>query len=141
MKYIYSKADPKKILHIIHRADDFEKRKDLLDSREFLQVASIKENRETSFPPHYHLWKDTNFQKFIAQESWVVIKGTVRVDFYDTDHSFVCSEVLDAGDASITLMGGHGYTILEDDTLVYEYKTGPYFGQDLDKRFIEPNND
>lgn len=141
MKYIYSKVDPKKILHIIHRVDDFEKRKDLLDSREFLQVASIKENQEKSFAPHHHLWKDTNFQKFIAQESWVVIKGKVKVDFYDTDHSFICAEVLDAGDTSITLMGGHGYTILENDTLVYEYKTGPYFGQDLDKRFIETDND
>ena len=30
------------------------------------------------------------------------------------------------------------YTILEDNTIVYEYKTGPYEGQELDKKFIEP---
>jgi hypothetical protein len=27
------------------------------------------------------------------------------------------------------LYGGHTYQILEDDTIVYEYKTGPYEGQ------------
>ena len=32
--------------------------------------------------------------------------------------------------------GGHTYEILESDTLVYEYKTGPYEGQKLDKEFI-----
>ena len=32
--------------------------------------------------------------------------------------------------------GGHTYSILEDDTVIYEYKTGPYFGQTLDKEFI-----
>jgi hypothetical protein len=43
----------------------------------------------------------------------------------------------DGGSANvITLEGAHTYTILENDTLVYEYKTGPYEGQELDKQFI-----
>ena len=29
------------------------------------------------------------------------------------------------------------YIILEDDTIVYEYKTGPYEGQEMDKVFLE----
>ena len=37
---------------------------------------------------------------------------------------------------SFTLQGGHNYLILEDDTLVYEFKTGPYEGQEFDKKFI-----
>ena len=32
--------------------------------------------------------------------------------------------------------GGHTYEILVDDTVVYEYKTGPYMGQAKDKEFI-----
>ena len=40
------------------------------------------------------------------------------------------------GDASFTLYGGHTYKILEQDTIVYEYKTGPYLGQTFDKEFI-----
>ena len=33
--------------------------------------------------------------------------------------------------------GGHTYEILEEDTIVYEYKTGPYEGQSLDKTFLQ----
>lgn len=36
-----------------------------------------------------------------------------------------------------TLEGGHNYLINEENTLVYEYKTGPYEGQKMDKTFIE----
>ena len=45
--------------------------------------------------------------------------------------------ILEQGDASFTLEGGHNYQILEDNTLVYEYKTGPYEGQKLDKVFLK----
>ena len=41
------------------------------------------------------------------------------------------------GDCSMTFEGGHTYTILEDDTVVYEYKTGPYQGQKMDKVFLD----
>ena len=56
---------------------------------------------------------------------------------YDIDNTTVlATPTLEPGDASFTLQGGHTYEILEDDTVVYEYKTGPYEGQELDKRFI-----
>ena len=44
--------------------------------------------------------------------------------------------MLETGDVSITLYGGHTYTILED-ALVYEFKTGPYTGQENDKIFLK----
>ena len=37
----------------------------------------------------------------------------------------------------MTFRGGHNYLCLEDDSLVYEYKTGPYYGQKKDKVFID----
>ena len=45
--------------------------------------------------------------------------------------------VIRQGDCSMTFEGGHTYTILEDDTVVYEYKTGPYEGQANDKVFLD----
>jgi hypothetical protein len=56
--------------------------------------------------------------------------------FYDLDNTVLAERVLMAGDASFTLHGGHNYVILEDDTLVYEMKTGKYLGQEKDKMFI-----
>ena len=55
---------------------------------------------------------------------------------YDLDNKILATPILEPGDASYTLYGGHTYEILEEGTIVYEYKTGPYEGQELDKRFI-----
>ena len=66
-----------------------------------------------------------------------MITGKVRCILYDTDNTVIATPILEAGDASFTLYGGHTYEILEEDTIVYEYKTGPYEGQQLDKEFID----
>jgi hypothetical protein len=58
-------------------------------------------------------------------------QGSVKCIFYDIDDSIIATPILKAGDASFTLYGGHTYQILEDDTIVYEYKTGPYEGQKI----------
>ena len=92
--------------------------------------------RGKTFKPHKHIWKNRT-RDVIAQESWVVIQGKVKCTFFDIDDKIISEPILEQGDASFTLEGGHTYTILEDDTLVYEYKTGPYEGQELDKEFIE----
>ena len=61
--------------------------------------------------------------------------------FYSTvgDDNIISEEILNKGDCSVTLYGGHNYEILEDNTLVYEFKTGPYLGVDLDKQTIGEN--
>ena len=40
------------------------------------------------------------------------------------------------GDVVVLLWGGHGYSVLEDNTQVLEVKTGPYVGAELDRRRI-----
>ena len=89
-----------------------------------------------TFRPHRHIWKN-RIRDVIAQESWVVIQGKVQCIFYDLDNTILVKPILEPGDASFTLEGGHTYEILEDNTLVYEYKTGPYEGQLLDKTFLD----
>ena len=53
-----------------------------------------------------------------------------------SDDTIISEPILYPGDCSMTFRGGHNYLILEDDTIVYEYKTGPYLGQEFDKEFI-----
>ena len=55
---------------------------------------------------------------------------------YDIDDKLLDEQILFPGDCSMTFEGGHTYTMLEDETIVYEYKTGPYEGQKLDKEFL-----
>jgi len=136
MKKIYSKIEPTKLLHTIVRKDDLKTgRTDVVSEEHFIQCALLNMEKDKTFKPHKHIWKNRT-RDVIAQESWVVIQGKVKCTFFDTDDTIIDESILEPGDASFTLEGGHTYTILEDNTLVYEYKTGPYEGQELDKVFI-----
>ena len=133
---IYSKIEPNKLLHVINRLSDIKGRDDIIPENNFIQCATLKMPKNKTFPPHKHITKDRHYPEQIAQESWVVIKGKVRCKFYDIADTLIAEPILEPGDASFTLHGGHTYEILEEDTIVYEYKTGPYEGQALDKTFI-----
>jgi hypothetical protein len=133
MKKIYSKVNPTILLHQINRLEEItEGRRDLSETKEFLQMSTLNLKNQKTFYPHKHIWKDGE-KSVIAQESWIVIKGKVRCHFYDIDGTFIEWETLNPGDCSMTFQGGHNYTIEEDGTLVYEVKTGPYFGVEKDK--------
>tara|TARA_B100000902_G_C27272799_1_gene897216 strand:+ start:796 stop:1212 length:417 start_codon:yes stop_codon:yes gene_type:complete len=136
MEKIYSKVEPTKLLHVINRLSDITGRNDIIPEDNFIQCATLKMEKNKTFPPHKHITKDRHYPEQIAQESWVVIKGKVKCKFYDIDDTLIAEPILEPGDASFTLQGGHTYEILEEDTIVYEYKTGPYEGQTLDKVFI-----
>jgi len=135
MKKVYSKKDPNKLLHLINRLDEIVDRTNVAPDDQFIQLATLRMDEGKTFKPHKHIHK-WRARQVIAQESWIVVQGSVGCTFYDIDNEIIAEPILYSGDASFTLEGGHTYTILEDNTLVYEYKTGPYEGQQLDKVFI-----
>ena len=137
MEKIYSKIDGR-LLHVINRLEDITGRNDIKPENNFIQCATLKMEKGKTFDPHKHIVKNRHYTEQIAQESWVIIRGSVKCTLYDIDDKIIAEPILKVGDASFTLYGGHTYTILEDNTIVYEYKTGPYEGQELDKKFIEP---
>ena len=141
MELIYSKVEPDKLLHIIHKKYEFYSideghRRDVVGEKEFIQLSALNMEKGHTFRPHQHIWKPGE-ESCIAQESWVVINGSVECHFYDTDGTLLNKPILYRGDCSVTLGCVHTYLILEDDTLVYEYKTGPYKGQKNDKVFLD----
>ena len=132
---LYSKIEPTLLLHIINRARDIQHgRVDLVPPDEFIQCAAIRMDQGKTFKPHHHI-KNVKVTT-ITQESWVVIRGMVQVTLYDVDNSVLHTDILEPGDCSMTLFGGHNYRAMHENTIVYEYKTGPYTGQDDDKVFI-----
>ncbi len=137
MEKIYSKIEPNKLLHVINRVSEIENRTEVVPEDNFIQCATLRMPKGKTFFPHKHITKDRHYPEQIAQESWVIIKGRVKCILYDIDDTIIATPILGVGDASFTLYGGHTYEILEDDTIVYEYKTGPYEGQALDKTFIK----
>ncbi len=133
---IYSEKEPGKLLHIINKRYDFlTKRVDLVNEDQYLQVSCQIIEKEKIFPAHIH--KNADKQSKITQECIIVISGKVKVSYYDIDKTFIDSRILEPGDCTITLYGGHKYETIERDTKIYEIKTGPYYGQSNDKEFFE----
>ena len=82
---------------------------------------------------HQHRWKNPRNSSNRTRESWVVIKGRIKVFLYDTDGSLLVEEIISDGDCTITFDGGHKFDVLEENTIMYEFKTGPYLGREMDK--------
>lgn len=136
MTKIYSKQQPSKLLHIIYRNSDAKSgREDICPADQFLQIAALRPEQGTTYKPHRHLWYRYNDDR-VTQESWIVIRGNVRVILYDIDNTAIHEDVLTPGDLSCTFIAGHTYEILTEDAMIYEVKNGPYFGQEADKIFI-----
>ena len=112
-------------------------RLDISGEGEFLQAALISIPSKHTFKAHIHLERQQTSNNFRAQESWVVISGSVRVHYYAENRTYLCTKTLEAGDLSITYRGGHGYESGESGALVYEFKTGPYLGREIDKAFLD----
>lgn len=133
MDKIFSKNGD--LLHIFFNSFSLPgKRIDIAPEEEFLQVACLKLEEGKTFEAHQH--KENKREVEITQESWVVIKGKVKVYYYDTDGELLTTRELHAGDCTITFRGGHNYESLSDNTLVYEFKNGPYHGRNADKELL-----
>ena len=135
MRELHSKVDPSVLLHIVNKQEEItHQRSNMTPDEEFIQVSCFKLDNGKTFKAHKHI--ENIRTTTITQESWIVIKGKVKAILYDLDDTILEEVILEPGDCSITFRGGHNYLALEDDTVVYEYKTGPYFGIDKDKVFI-----
>lgn len=137
IRKIYSLIEPGKLTHIVivNNNDDIEGRTDISDPEEPLQLAMLNFDKGKTFFPHKHIQK--NAVTPITQEAWVVLRGKVKAILYDLDNEILEISELNIGDIVITYYGGHNYYILQDNTLVAEFKTGPYRGQKYDKVKIE----
>jgi hypothetical protein len=137
MKNIFSKIS-QEILHTVFYATDVSKtRTDVIAEHNQLQFSASELVSGHGFRPHFHIPKKIEYTETTAQEAWVIIRGSIKAIHYDTDNEILNEEILSAGDVSVTLQGGHTFEVLEEGTIVYEFKTGPYLGVDLDKVFIE----
>lgn len=136
VKSYYSKIEKSVLLHQSIHIEEMSSpgRKNISPVEQSLQVAFITLEKGKTFSPHKHVLHKRDMP--IAQESWVVINGKVEVTYYDIDDEILEKTILNKGECTITYKGGHNYLSLEENTNVYELKTGPYLGQKYDKEFI-----
>ncbi len=132
----FSNIEKSILLHqSIHIVDNKKKgRENISPPEQSLQASFLTLEKNQTFQPHKHITFKREMP--IAQESWIVIEGRVEVTYFDLDDSILKKVIINKGECTITYRGGHNYLSLEDNTNVYEMKTGPYFGQKFDKEFI-----
>lgn len=135
MEEIYSRFDSSLLLHVINKFGNIDgKRQNLGPEKESLQVACLSLNKGMEINSHKHLEQTRTTE--ITQESWLVVKGSIKIKLYDTDDSLIKEEILNSGDCLVTFRGGHGFIALDEGTCVYEFKTGPYLGKEKDNAKI-----
>ena len=73
--------------------------------------------------PHKH---NKRFSKIeMTTEVIIIIKGILRVDFYDNKEKYLFSKKLYSDDIIMLSNGGHGFKVLKDVKMI-EVKQGPY---------------
>lgn len=91
------------------------------------QMAYMRRPSGSKITAHSH--KQVNREVRFSQEVLFIKRGVLRVDFYDDDHDYVESRVLNAGDVILLAGGGHGFQVLEEVEMI-EIKQGPFASGD-----------
>ena len=135
MKKIYSKVEPDKLISSVITMDEIGSyRTDISPNTEFLQVSARNLNGDVFVKAHKH--KPVLRETTITQEAWIIIKGKIKAMIYDIDKNFLEEVIITDGGCIVLYNGGHSLTSLEDNTIFYEIKTGPYYGYENDKEDI-----
>ena len=103
--------------------------------QDFIQVGTWGYDKEKHLLPHIH--NEVSREVLWTQEVIYVKQGKIRAHIFGTSENKITDLDVHAGDVIILLRGGHGYTVMEDDTQVLEVKNGPYVGADRDRRRFE----
>ena len=123
--------DDKQILAKIIYEDDFRNVKFVSDNSDSLQVGVFCNDSGVDIVNHVHniFRRETT----TTQELIYLIKGKLKARVFTRDKKLVAERILLAPCMIYLIEGGHGFTVLDDDTIFFEAKNGPYFGVDIDK--------
>jgi len=120
-KIIYKK----KLLALIVRAK-YRKKKGITfftPSESTQQFGYMKHKKNHLIKPHLHKKRITKIS--YTTEVILLLKGELRVDFYNSFQKYLFSKILKKEDIVMLVHGGHGFKILKDIEML-EIKQGPY---------------
>ena len=126
--------DKNKLLAIIIKPDYFKKKgvNFFTPSSLSQQIAFMNHKKNHIIQPHIHKKKlrkiyDTN-------ECLFILKGSMRVDFFNNKNKYIRCIVLINNYIFLLLSGGHGFKILKNCQFL-EVKQGPYMLEKDKERF------
>lgn len=102
------------------------------------QFGYINHKKNYVITPHKHCKRSTRV--YVTSEVLIILKGTIRVDFYDLKSNYLFSKIVGKGQIIFLLHGAHGFKILSDVHMI-EVKQGP-FKKNFDKvKFLPVSED
>ena len=87
------------------------------------QFGYMKHNKNHIVEPHQHNKRLTKILS--TTEVIILLKGTLRVDFYNNKKAYLFSKIVNAKDVIMLVHGGHGFKVLKNVEMI-EVKQGPY---------------
>ena len=87
------------------------------------QLGYMKHKKNHIIKPHKHNKRLTKILK--TTEVILLLKGTLRVDFYDNKKKYLFSKIINEKDIIMLVHGGHGFKVLKNVEMI-EVKQGPY---------------
>ncbi len=87
------------------------------------QFGYMKHKKKHTIKPHLHKKRVTKI--LYTTEVILLLKGMLRVDFYNTLKKYLFSKILKKKDIITLVHGGHGFKVLRDVEML-EIKQGPY---------------
>jgi hypothetical protein len=97
-----------------------------------MQAGFIVYKKGENITPHYHLPSNRIIKK--TTECLIVKKGKCLVDIFDNDQFFLSTHTLNRNDIILIVGGGHGFR-MQEDTVLFEIKQGPYLESDDKMQF------
>ena len=87
------------------------------------QFGYMKHKKGHIVEPHQHNKRLTKI--FSTTEVILLLKGILRVDFYDNKRKYLFSKIINEKDIIMLVHGGHGFKVLKNVEMI-EVKQGPY---------------
>ena len=87
------------------------------------QFGFMKHKKNHIVKPHKHNKRLTRILR--TTEVILLLKGTLRVDFYNDKCKYLFSKIINEKDIIMLVHGGHGFKTLKDVEMI-EVKQGPY---------------
>ncbi len=87
------------------------------------QFGFMKHKKNHIIKPHKHNKRLTRILR--TTEVILLLKGTLRVDFYNNKYKYLFSKKINEKDIIMLIHGGHGFKVLKNVEMI-EVKQGPY---------------
>jgi hypothetical protein len=101
------------------------------DPIEPIQVATFQYQTGKELRAHRHISRPGQ-NPIRTQEIMIIFSGLVLINIYDEEDKFIESHYLHPGEFFLQFQGGCGYQVIKD-TRMMEIKTGPFYGDDIDR--------